>query len=313
MCATVRGELARPSLQVLRTARLLPLEPLSPEEVAELAEGCLGVPPSTEVLERLHRAAGGLPLLVEDLVSDDTSSRFDELVRARLDGLPATSQRLAVAAALLGESFDRHRLSLALPEEDDSGITKGLEDAVAALVVVPDGGGFRFRHALVRDVVVAWAPGLVSELTASVAAALETSGADNDLARAADLWAAAGDDHRSSRLLLPAARIARQRGPFHAPPSLRDPVVVPPPGAGRHCRGPALSACSERAGGWPRDRTLADPAPRVQGYRSLLRGQHARTRAQREASSAVIRQRIADLVREPLAQDREAAKRRIRA
>ncbi|MGH9157407.1 MAG: ATP-binding protein [Acidimicrobiales bacterium] len=210
--ATARdGELPGSTMTVLRRALTLELKPLSPGEVAEVAAGCLGGTAPTEVVQRLHRVAEGLPLLVEDLLSDDASSRFDELVRARLRGLSLTSRRLVVVAALLGERFDRHRLSLALAG-DDASMVEGLQDVIAAQLVVADGEAFRFRHALTRDAVLASAPGLAAGLAAAVAKALECSGRDDDLGRAADLWSAAGDAGRATWLLWRAAEVATRRG-----------------------------------------------------------------------------------------------------
>ncbi|MGH9267245.1 MAG: AAA family ATPase, partial [Acidimicrobiales bacterium] len=73
--ATVRsvGTTADVSMMLRRTPHVQ-LGPLTDEEVLELATACLGRSPSRETMAHLHHTAGGLPLLVEDLLDDPGSS-----------------------------------------------------------------------------------------------------------------------------------------------------------------------------------------------------------------------------------------------
>jgi hypothetical protein len=59
---------------------------------------------------------------------------------------------------------------------DGAATTAAVRDAVHAELVVPVADGWPFRHALVRNVVLALAPDVARGLTGPVAAALEASG-----------------------------------------------------------------------------------------------------------------------------------------
>lgn len=206
-----RGEVPGEAMSVLRRSTVLDLRPLSPGEVADVAAACLAGPAPTEVLDRIHHLAGGLPLLVEDLLSDDGETRFDELVRSRLRRLTPAAQRLAVAAALIGERFAWRPLAAAL-RGDDADVADQLHEAIAAELVDRDGVVFRFRHALTREAVAGAAAGMAMALSGPVAEALEASGSDDDLARAAELWSDAGEAKRSTALFRRGAEAAAGRG-----------------------------------------------------------------------------------------------------
>ncbi|MGH9280428.1 MAG: AAA family ATPase, partial [Acidimicrobiales bacterium] len=162
--------------RMLRHHRSLDLAPLTSAEVEELATGCLGQAPSAPTLERLTRTGNGLPLLVEDLLDSDAAApaRFAGLVAARLGQLPSSSVPAVVAAALLGERFELP-LVVAARGGDKAGTAQAMREAMAAGLLVADGGAFRFRHALTHDAVLAAAPAVRAEMTGPVAAALSAS------------------------------------------------------------------------------------------------------------------------------------------
>ena len=112
---------------------------------------------------------------------------------------------------LLVERFDWRRLVAALGLGERATLER-LTDAVGAQLVVSDGSHFRFRHALTRDAILTSAPVLAAALAARVAGSLEGSGDEDDLARAAELWAMADRADRSATLLLEAAGVAARRG-----------------------------------------------------------------------------------------------------
>lgn len=190
----------------------LHLLPFSPEEVTELATAWLGTAPDASLAQRLVRS-GGLPLLVEDLLTDPTrsgrSGRYGMLVGERFSVVTPAARRAAAAAALVGERFTWELLDAAVGGPD---LSVALHELTSAQLVVADRDGFAFRHALVRDLVLQAAATEAAELRASVALALENTGEDEALSRAADLWAAAGDRMRAARLLQRAASGASQRG-----------------------------------------------------------------------------------------------------
>jgi DNA-binding SARP family transcriptional activator/tetratricopeptide (TPR) repeat protein len=104
-----------------------------------------------EAAEEIGHAGGGLPFAML------------ELARARVHGagavaavLPPTALRTFQRLALLGLAFSTDEL-LAVSDDSEDETYDQLELALAALVVEPAEGGFRFRHPLVRE-------GLVEQL-----------------------------------------------------------------------------------------------------------------------------------------------------
>ena len=228
--ATIRSdERADHMAAVLSAGTTLPLDRFSREEVNELAVLRLGQPPPPTLLDRLSDVAQGLPLLVDDLLDDigpgDGRSRFAAVVRARLSALEVDSRTAVVAAALLGEVADRNILIAALgPTTPEL-----LAAAVGAHLVEVAAAGYRFRHALTREVVLAAEGDLAVQLRGVVAAALESSGNDAHLAIAADLRFADGDPAGASRLFALAARSARASGASDAAIALLDRAITVEP------------------------------------------------------------------------------------
>src|SRR5712691_11810599 len=91
---------------VTRDAAQLDLAPLAETEVAAMAGACLGVETApAAIVAGLRRNAGGLPLLVEDLVGvagHRGPLRYAEIISGRLAGLAAAARGIVEAAAVLG-------------------------------------------------------------------------------------------------------------------------------------------------------------------------------------------------------------------
>jgi DNA-binding SARP family transcriptional activator len=146
------------------TTRLV-MSPLSAPDVAELIELTTGVAPSSEVAARVAARAGGNALFVTELarlvgergVRDTTSVVPDairDVVRSRLAQLPERATAELEVAAVLGERFDL-RTAMAASERGPDDCLDALDAAIVTRILVPDGDGFRFAHALVRDAVLA--------------------------------------------------------------------------------------------------------------------------------------------------------------
>lgn len=232
--ATARSdEPAGPLTATLLRGATVTLGPLSSEEVATLAELRLGWPPTTEQVERLVRVAGGVPLLVEDLLDDagagagagDARSRFASIVHGRLDSLDATARRAVVAAALVGETADRATLTAALGQS----APVALANAVQAHLLEQTATGVRFRHALTRDAVLAAAGELATSLRGPLARALEANGHDEQLAAAGELHLANDNRGAAARLFAKAAVAAQAVGSPSAAVSLLDRAVQAEP------------------------------------------------------------------------------------
>lgn len=220
LLATVRDD-PGPAFGLLRTladrhaATLHRLLPLADDEIDEMATACAGGLASEELRAVLRRRTGGIPLLVEELLAAGVDpalivpATVAELVAARMGVLPPDARHCVEAAAVLGPNFDWQLLAAMVDAEID--VLAALRAATGAgLVEVPDGGGFRFHHALGRDAVLAallpperteWAR---RGLAAVAAAHPKLEGGWCGVA--ADLALRAGDSGRAAAVLVEAGR-----------------------------------------------------------------------------------------------------------
>ncbi len=206
----------------------LPLSPLPPDMLGALAASRVGRPLAPVSVTWLAERTGGNPFFAEqvllhlaerELLSDSPDGlRLDvapselpptveEVVIARLDGLPAATRRAVRTAAVLGLRPDIGELAHVL-----AGSGEELEEAIAVATAKGfwshEGETLEFTHALVRD--AAYATLLVAtrrRLHAAAAAAIEARedigphlhrlaghlGAAGELARAADCERRAAD------------------------------------------------------------------------------------------------------------------------
>ncbi|WP_433336857.1 ATP-binding protein [Spirillospora sp. CA-294931] len=188
---------------------LMGLGRLSPAETIELAERCAPSLPG-RVRRAVVEKSDGLPFLVEELVADGVAGgvppTFAGMVEVRLRALGPRRRRVVEAAAVLGE-----------PDWTLLGAVTGLaEDAVHGALraaqprlVVPEGRGLRWRHALTREAVLAAIP------PAERAALARRAGEallGRDEVRAAELLRAAGDGDRAAEIFLRLAARDLDRG-----------------------------------------------------------------------------------------------------
>ena len=104
MLATARdSEAPAESRDLFARATVVALGPLSPTEIASMADACVGGVCPPDDVAQVQRSSGGLPLLVEDLLGE--TSRFDDLISRRVRDLPIEAQQVVIAAALIGERF----------------------------------------------------------------------------------------------------------------------------------------------------------------------------------------------------------------
>jgi DNA-binding CsgD family transcriptional regulator len=169
--ATVRDEEPSAALDLARRvgarrgALVLDLARLAPPQVAAMIHAC-GASGDLAAVERVTAAADGLPFLVEELLAaPGVPTTFAQTVQRRLDALPDGDRAVLEAAATMGRQLDWRLLAPAV-DRSEAEVVVALERAVAALLVEVDGSGFRFRHALTRDAVLA---GMVPPRRAAVA------------------------------------------------------------------------------------------------------------------------------------------------
>ncbi len=149
-----------------RAAHAVRLEPLSDDEVLAVARSCLdGGDLPDDAGAALVARCDGVPFLVEELLATAVRSGWDTItdgvpgsvaasVATRLDDLPPAARPLLTAAALLGRHFDWSLAASAAGATEDEAADL-LRLAVRAQLLDVEGAGFRFRHALTRDAVVA--------------------------------------------------------------------------------------------------------------------------------------------------------------
>jgi predicted ATPase len=186
----------------------LRLHGLDPAAVGELLDGALGVAPPEEAVAALHARTRGNPFYVLEVARGlragagaEVPEAVQEVIGRRVSALGAGATEVLAAAAVVGEEFDLavvedvlgDRASLAL----DALEAATRAELVDELAEAP--GRFTFRHALVRDTLLAGV-GIArrARLRVRAADALEAAGAE-PAAVAGQLLAAGRDGRRRSR------------------------------------------------------------------------------------------------------------------
>lgn len=136
------------------------LEPLPPEAAKRLAAAAAGDGVSEEELEAIAARAGGNPLFLQELLSraaapveEELPESVEAVVAAKIDRLGPADRALLRWASVLGTSFDGELVASVLEDDPTAAADSEAWDRLAEFVErdpdVP--GGFRFRHALIRD------------------------------------------------------------------------------------------------------------------------------------------------------------------
>ncbi len=206
-------------------AVLLELPRLDRAEQAALISARLGSEPPADLVEFVSARAEGLPLAIEELLTDlvrsgalrredgrwwveagslhrASSPSIDAAVRARLAGVSPQAVPVAVAVALRDDETTWDEAAEITAQPGDV-VAAALRELVEADLLVPVGRArFRYRHGLIRDAVLAAAsPSLAQDLAGQVATDLSRrAGTDPDrLARLSALWMRAGNADAAAR------------------------------------------------------------------------------------------------------------------
>src|SRR5580704_1636395 len=150
----LRGSLAE--LDRVAWTRRLELFRLERRGVGSLIGAISGVEPTASLVEEIYRRSEGNPFFAEVLLDRQDQPGLPESLRdlllARVARLPDPTQAvLRTAAAGVGRVS--HELLAAASGLDDGALSAALRPAVAAGVLVVDGDGYRFRHALISEAV----------------------------------------------------------------------------------------------------------------------------------------------------------------
>ena len=147
----------RPLLAELdRTRSVVRVEvtPLSPDEVAEQVAQLVGGR-DPRFVDALAERSGGIPFLVEELVDLGDRALPDtlrELVLARYARLGDDAQQTVRTMAAGGMHVDDDVLA-AVTALDEEALDHAVRAAIDTRVILADGAGYRFRHALTREAV----------------------------------------------------------------------------------------------------------------------------------------------------------------
>jgi DNA-binding CsgD family transcriptional regulator len=263
--ATLRDEDRTPALtlvQRLRSRRIgsgLELSRLDATRVEEMVASCLGATDAPSEIVALASVADGVPFLIEEVLAATVASgalvrdrgswtlstavepvvplTFADSVRRRLGPLDSGVRGVLCAAAVMGRRFDWSLLP-AITDSSEQSVVRALRTAVDAQLLTAEGGEFRFRHALTRDVVF-------QELLSPEQTALSRRTLDVIESRwpelpepwcdiAADLAERAHDRERASTLWLEVGRRALDAGALtSAERALMRAQAVAPPGSSR--------------------------------------------------------------------------------
>jgi DNA-binding CsgD family transcriptional regulator len=136
--------------------RRMELPRLTRRAVGSLVGAIAGAEPAASLVAGIYRRSEGNPFFAEVLLDRQDQPGLPESLRdlllARVARLPKPTQAvLRMAAAEVGRSS--HELLAAVSGLDDGALSAALRPAVAAGVLVIDGDGYRFRHALISEAV----------------------------------------------------------------------------------------------------------------------------------------------------------------
>lgn len=228
-----RGHLLRPFLAELERDRWVDrreLERLSRDEVRELAASLVGdapgEAPSDAVVDTLFRRSDGVPFFVEEVVGLDgcrdegeLPDTLRELLLARYERLSDPAQQLLRLIATGGVRVAHPMLTRVFRGGDDA-LDEAAREAVLGGVLVVDGEDYGFRHALVREAILAdILPGERARYHARYAEAYESlaeaAGGKRRLAAEISFhWLGANDAVRAFPATVQAVREARGASAF---------------------------------------------------------------------------------------------------
>ena len=201
LIATCRSDPRRPEVQQVRASlarrggAMVTLGPLPEADVASLVTAMLGTPPE-DTLRQLTAQAAGNPLYLRELVDalareraqaspggvstaqEQLPASLAAVLNDRLSSVSAQTAQILRTAALLGAKFTVTDLAVLL-RRPVSELAAGLQEAVAARILVGSGAELAFRHQLIRQALYESMPAaLRTALHAEAARELATTDAD---------------------------------------------------------------------------------------------------------------------------------------
>lgn len=135
------------------------LDPLPLSAVQELTAAILGRPPSTEVVERIHRLSGGNPFFVEELARHEAGGGGLPLPRLLTELLTVAARpqsddgRTVLQALAAAGTAVPHLMLMAVADLSAEQLEPAVREVLhtGLVEVTTDGLGYRFRHELARQ------------------------------------------------------------------------------------------------------------------------------------------------------------------
>jgi DNA-binding CsgD family transcriptional regulator len=130
------------------------------DEIRDLIAAIIGGDPQPELVDRTYARSDGNAFFAEELLAtaetdpDALPTTLREIVLARVDALNPSARQVLRCASVIGRRAD-HRLLAELVNLPEPLLLEALRDAVLEQILVADedGVGYRFRHALMREVI----------------------------------------------------------------------------------------------------------------------------------------------------------------
>ncbi|WP_296664418.1 AAA family ATPase [Demequina sp.] len=205
-----------------RAVTTIEIARLSAEEIDDQAHQIMGRPPTARELAALVERTDGVPFFVEevlDLPPGPLPDSLRDVVLARYDRLTTAARSVAKLAAVAGVRVDDETLAHVWHGDRD-GLVDGLQACIGANLLLVDGSGYAFRHALVHEAV--YQEVLPSERArhhAAIAEALEARAARGERGLSAGIaahWFGARDPVRAFDAAVAALDEARDAHAFEA-------------------------------------------------------------------------------------------------
>jgi DNA-binding CsgD family transcriptional regulator len=238
----------------------LPVGPLSLGALHRLLRDRFGTPFARQTLLRVHERSGGNPFFALELArvfSADVDpaqplpvpETLEELVRARISGLPASTREALGLAAAVGTTSEALLMRAGVAAE-------ALDPALAAHVIERENGTIRFTHPLLSSVLYLDLAEERQSVHERIAGAV-----DDPLLRARHLALSKdAPDAEVASELDEAAKLATDRGASAVSAELAEQALrLTPPAEHdeRHRRALAAARAHHAAGEWTRARTIA--------------------------------------------------------
>jgi DNA-binding CsgD family transcriptional regulator/tetratricopeptide (TPR) repeat protein len=167
------------------------LPPFNRSELTEYLEALVGAQVSSDAVDRILSRSEGNPFFAKELVAADAlrtevqlPEALADLLLARVETLPGLVQEVLKVAAVAGRRVS-HRLLVAAAGRPEAELEQGVREAIVAQVLVmdPASDSYRFRHALLQEVVYGdLLPGERIRLHAAYARLLADQGSAAELA-----------------------------------------------------------------------------------------------------------------------------------